>query len=321
MIKYKAAIVGLGQVGLTFDRDAKRTGIWTHFSAFERLADRYELVAVCDVDSARCVEATTRCPAVRTYGCIDDMLGSESLDIVSICTPPKFHGKQIMKCAGKVRAIICEKPLCEDISEGQEVVLACLNQGTLLAVNYYKRYDGCIPYVRERLQSGAVGAIRTVTAWYSGPLDAVGSHMIDLLRFILGDLRVQTVTSLDRERYAAVLMSKKDVLVVINRAGPREDFIFEVDILGSKGRIRILDNCTHAEFYRYQKSPQYTGYKELFQEPARSYVTHNRFLPLFMEVADRLDAGVQSALLSDGVNALETQYVLEEINVQLEKQL
>ncbi len=321
MVKYKAAIVGLGQVGLSFDRDTKRTGIWTHFSAFTRLVDRYELVAVCDVSSARLDEATSRCAALRTYACIDDLLGCESLDVVSICTPPRFHGEQIIKCAGKVRAIICEKPLCEDIWQGEEVIHTCLSQGTLLAVNYYKRYDGCIPHVRERIQSGAVGTIRTVTAWYAGPLDAVGSHMIDLLRFILGDISLQKVTALGREHYTAVFISDKGILVEMNSTGPREDFIFEVDILGSGGRIRILDNCTHAEFYRFQESQQYTGYRELFLEPARSYVTNDRFLPLFLEIADRLDNGVQGPLLSDGLNALETQRILSEINTHLEKQV
>ena len=49
-MRFRSAIVGLGQVGMMFDKDPKRKGVWTHFRAYERLEELYDLVAVCDPD-------------------------------------------------------------------------------------------------------------------------------------------------------------------------------------------------------------------------------------------------------------------------------
>jgi predicted dehydrogenase len=321
MKKHKAAIVGLGQVGLLFDEDPKRIGVWTHFTAYERLANRYELIAVCDCVASRCSMAAKRSPAIRCYEHLEEMLAAESIDVISLCTPPAVHAEQILACAGKVRAIICEKPLSHELDAGQKAIKACMAQDTVLAVNYYKRYDGCIPHVIKRLKAGDIGILRTATAWYSGPLDAVGSHVVDLLRYLLGPLNIKSLVALGPERHITILTGDGNSLIIINSTASREDFIFEIDLLGSEGRIRILDNGSHAEFYRFEDSLQYGGYKELFREPTRGHVSNERFLPLFTAVADRLDGIIGDPLVSDGVSAFESQILINEIKEKVEKNI
>ena len=311
--RLRAGIAGLGQVGLLFDDDAKRTGVWTHFSAYEQLADRYELVAVCDPDAARRQKAIARLRAVHVHDTLDAMLAAEQLDVVSICTPPDLHLAQIDACAGRVRAIVCEKPLGGgQLEASRQVVEQCAARGTLLAVNYYKRYDGCVPAVVERLRSGIIGELRSATAIYAGPLEAVGSHALDLLTFLAGPLTLRTAVRRAPDRLMAVFAFGAAGLACLQETGPREDLVFEIDLIGSEGRLRILHNAATIEAYRFAPSIRYDRYRELSLEPSMASGDGVRFIPLFAEVAAAL-SGAPITLTSSGATALETERLLEAI--------
>jgi predicted dehydrogenase len=308
--RYRAAIVGLGQVGLLFDRDEKRRGVWTHFSAYQRLPDRYDLVAVCDIDAERCAQAVERRPEIRTFASLDNLLESEEVDVLSICTPNDVHADHVEAAAGRVRAIICEKPLGDSYSSGAAAVDAAARMGTLLAVNYYKRFEPAVQQAARAIEVGAIGDIRTALALYTGPLDAVGSHAADLLCFLLGPLSVSDVVP-GVSGPTALLRSHGGAVAVLADAGLRTDLIFEVDVIGSEGRIRILDNCAHIDVQRFAASSRYGGYRELVRDSSET-IEALPFVSLFSELADVLD-GSKSRPTSDGATALVTQEVLEEV--------
>jgi hypothetical protein len=99
---------------------------------------------------------------------------------------------------------------------------------------------------------------------------------------------------------------------VLQQTGPREELIFELDIIGSAGRLRILDNCDRLEYAIFGTSSRYGGYKELFSVETPPFTPAQRFVPLFEEVADCLD-GLSVSLTSDGSTALDAQILLEKI--------
>jgi predicted dehydrogenase len=307
---FRAAIVGLGQVGMLFDEDPRRRRVWTHFSAYERL-ERFELVAVCDVDPRRRHLAVARRPSVRAFATLEELLDAEPVDVVSLCTPIDCHAEQIGACARRVRAIVSEKPLSSDIESGRRAVEACAAASTLLAVNYYKRFEPAVEKGVRLMRDGAVGEIRAATALYSGPLDAVGSHAVDLLRFIVGDLTVVCGAG-SRPGNSALFHFRTDRLAALICTGPREDLVFETDLLGEQGRLRILDNCERLELSLFEASARYDGYRELAAAPDRKAPRGEPFLSMFEEVADVLE-GKRSALTSDGASALATQVVLSKM--------
>ncbi len=312
MSRYAAAVVGLGQVGLLFDDDAKRAGIWTHVSAYERYAARFDLIAACDPDLTRRAKAQNRFPALRCYATLEEMMQAERLDVVSLCTPPDMHLGQIEMLAGRVRAIICEKPIGGVASDAARTISLCEKTGTLLAINYYKRFDGCVPQAAQLIADGRLGTIRSAEALYAGPLEAVGSHAIDLLSFLLGKLALKYACKTEDEKHLAVLAFGAAGLAVLRQTGPREELIFELDIIGSAGRVRILDNCDRLEYNLFAPSERYGGYQELRTAEVAPYRAAERFLPLFEQVADKLD-GRSLVLTSDGHSALAAQSLLETI--------
>ncbi|MEM6885659.1 MAG: Gfo/Idh/MocA family oxidoreductase [Verrucomicrobiota bacterium] len=313
MSSYRAGIVGLGQVGLMFDEDEKRDGVWTHFSAYEALGGKVDIVAVCDPDTGRCQQALDRKPGVHVYEALEDMLHQESLDMVSLCTPPSVHAEQIQACAGRVKAIICEKPLADQFDSAEAAVYSCQEMDTVLAVNYYKRFDGAVPAVKGLLEKGRIGTLTQVNAWYAGPFEAVGSHMIDLLRFFCGELSVQTVSEAGEDAYQAHLTSVEGVRINLSVTGKREDLIFECDLVGTEGRLRLLENCRDYEWYQFEPSARYSGYRELVRRETAGWQAPERFLPLFEEVIELL-GGNQKELTSSGHSALETQRLMDDIS-------
>jgi predicted dehydrogenase len=313
---YRAAVVGLGQVGLLFDSDARRSGVWTHFTAYERLTMHLNLVSVCDPDKSRQALAKQRRRTLSCYDSLGELLNGEKVDVVSLCTPPEFHAEQIAQCAGRVKAVICEKPISTDSQSARPALEVCRNTGTLVVVNYYKRFDGLVPSVKALLDGGRIGTVKLVNAIFCGPLDAVGSHMVDLLRFLFGELRIENHASRAADRFSVQLRTEDDILLNLNNVGPREEFVFELDAIGDEGRIRLLNNCSDCEFFRYRDSERYSGYRELYSAPLETLKTAERFLPLFLETVEVL-RGERRALTSDGENALRTQLLIDGIAEQL----
>jgi predicted dehydrogenase len=309
-MRHRAAIVGLGRVGMLFDEDTSRRRVWTHFSSYERLADRFDLVAVCDPDADRCNAAISRRPSLRTFASLDELLDSEPVDVISICTPIDLHAKQILRCAGRVKAIICEKTISSDTVSGTQAADACNASGTLLAVNYYKRFEASVQRAHRLVGDGDLGDVRSASAVYSGPLDAVGSHAVDLLRFLLGSLEVASAADT-----SALFRATGNGVAALLHAGSRSDLVFEIDIIGTEGRARILENCGRLEVSRFAPSGRYDGYRELVDESSFTE-SSEPFLLLFTEVADALD-GKRDGLTSDAPGALHTQRLLDTIHAQV----
>lgn len=314
MGKLRAGIVGLGQVGLLFDEDQKRKGIWTHFSAYQKLKDKYELVAACDPVALNRKKAAAR-KKINTYSDLRSMMNNEPLDVVSICTPPAFHAKQIGFLAGKVKAIICEKPLGLKLSDCQKAVMRSAKKKTLLAVNYYKRFEGPIQTLKKNiLEPGKLGKIRVVNGYYSGPFEAVGSHMLDAIRFLFGDITFVGSVQQKKEdqAYSATFKTKLETLVHLIWTGQREKLVFELGIIGTNGRSHLNHNFSKLVWGEFGSSSRYGGYDEIVKEIQVKSPQKERFLPLFNEVAESI-LWNKNVLTCSGMNALKTQMLMDKI--------
>jgi predicted dehydrogenase len=312
MSSLKCAIVGLGKVGILFDQEPGRTGVWTHFTAYERLQNEgFDLVAVCDPDPKKLELAKLRRPALRTYEKLEDLLAKEKLDIVTLSSPTELHGDQVSLCAGKVRGIFCEKPLAMNLGAARAAQEECSKKNTFLAVNYYKRWDLNFPIAKNLIvEKKKVGKINFASVSYTGPLDAVGSHAVDLMVFFFGMAKVKAKLQKNNEMIA--LLEYKDFIGEVRQLGPREKFLFDLEVLGDRGKLRITDNGSSLEFFEFSKSSRYSGYEELKSVEIESGEFPERFLPLYRQLQKSLQTG-KNHLESDGESALMAQEILGQI--------
>src|SRR3972149_878034 len=87
-----------------------------------------------------------------------------------------------------------EKPMCRTLAEADEMVAACERQHVKLALAHQTRYSPRIDRVRELIAGGELGEIMELRGRgkedrRAGGEDlmVLGSHIVDLIRYLVGD--------------------------------------------------------------------------------------------------------------------------------------
>ncbi len=142
----------------------------------------------------------------RTYKNYRDMLESEQLDIVSVCTWPSDHGEMVLASAGRgVKAVHCEKPMAPTWGEAKAMDRVCREHGVLLTFCHQRRFQAQFLTARRLLKEDAVGDLLRLEATCSNLFDW-GTHWFDMFFFYNDDIPAEWVlgqidASGDREAF------------------------------------------------------------------------------------------------------------------------
>lgn len=265
---YRAAIVGLGRIASTFDKDPKRKHVATHAGAYRRISG-VELCAVCDQDETKLAEFSKTWGVQALYKNFDLMLEKERPDIVSICTWPGSHYELAVRAVqGGVKAIFCEKPITEKLDDADRLVALCEKRGVILAVNHSRRWDEGHERVKTLLEGGRIGQLRQVQCYYTAGISNTGTHLFDLLHYYLGEpvwvkASERPVFGDKDPTLSGQMLFQNDVLVSIIGLDVKDYLIFEMEFYGSKGRLRIKHSGFDLSVSQVDESPYFSGYKEL----------------------------------------------------------
>lgn len=147
--KIRLAIVGCGRISKN------------HFGSIERHADEIELAAVCDIDpvTLRQHEAHYHVPG---YTRLEDMLKSERLDLVALCTPSGLHAGQAIVAARHGVHVMTEKPMATRWQDGVRMVKACDEAGVRLFVVKQNRRNTTLQLLKRAVQEKRFGRIHLV---------------------------------------------------------------------------------------------------------------------------------------------------------------
>ena len=97
-------------------------------------------------------------PEERRFRSTDELYASVVPEVVSVCTWPRLHHPQVIEAArAGAKAVICEKPIALDGSEAEEMLEACRNAGTRLAIAHQRAYEGAFVKLKALLAEGAIG--------------------------------------------------------------------------------------------------------------------------------------------------------------------
>ena len=185
---YKVGIIGCGRIASEFEEEAWRQHPCTHAGAYSTMSQT-KMVAACDVSKSKLEKFSKRWGVHRLYTDYRNMLSSENLDIVSICTHPKTHAQITIEAARSgVKAIFCEKPMAGSTQEARKMVEACKKRGVHLTVNHTRRWDLNYRDVREILSKKKLGEVEKINGSYTSGLFVIGTHMIDLLQYLAGNV-------------------------------------------------------------------------------------------------------------------------------------
>jgi predicted dehydrogenase len=154
--KIKTGLIGCGWYGMVDIRSALRTG-------------DVEVVAVCDVDSEHLGNSAAEIEKLqgsrpKAYKDYQELLDHKGLEVVFIATPPHWHTLPFIAACEKGFDIYCEKPLSYDVREGQAMVKAAQEAGTLVQIGFQRRQSKAFMKAKEMIAAGELGKVHQVEA-------------------------------------------------------------------------------------------------------------------------------------------------------------
>lgn len=283
---YKAVVIGLGNVGFLFDLDQKRKETWSHVSAYERCA-KTELTGAVEVSVDKTTLFEKHHPDIPVFPSVPALMEQAKADIVSICTPTDSHYPILKELLNyPVKAVFCEKPLAASRQLAKEIVGMYEKRGVVLAVNHTRRWDDNYLQAKKMVREKKIGRVKAVNALYPGQIYSIGSHLIDTIRMLVdGNIRRVSALASDRNNIdnsdpslSGWLEFTGGIPCTLISTGKREDYIFEIDVIGDEGRIRILESGEKTELFAFKESPRYSGYRELVPVPLGPVMKKDRLV-------------------------------------------
>jgi predicted dehydrogenase len=112
------------------------------------------VVAVCDSDPTRLPDGVT------CYSDYNDLLADQSVDIVSIATPPSSHKDLALKAFAAGKHTLIEKPLALSPDDTAQIIDAACAAGVKASVNFVLRYNPIVIALEEIAKAGILGKLR-----------------------------------------------------------------------------------------------------------------------------------------------------------------
>jgi predicted dehydrogenase len=208
--------IGVGMIGYAFMGKA-------HSNALHKLAYmawppplRPRLVAIAGRNAQAVQEAAARYGYERGVTDWRELVADDSIGLLDNGGPNDLHAEPSVAAAEAGKHVICEKPLGRTADESYEIWQRVAATGVkhMCAFNY--RFVPAVRLAREMLEAGELGEIlhfrgRYLQEWGdttedlwrfdpaaagSGALGDLGAHVVDLARYLVGEIR--TVSGLTR---------------------------------------------------------------------------------------------------------------------------
>ena len=230
------------------------------------LTEGCRLSAVTDRDEKR-AQALAAATGAQVLPDFRELLKMESLDAVIISTPPQFHEEIAIAAMEADKHVLCEKPLANSVEACRRMVETAHRTGRTLATGFNHRYFPAVQFVKQTLDSGAIGELDHIRAFaghtglseFSAPwmhdkevigggalLDN-GIHIIDLTRYLLGDVEevygvaTNRVWKLDRseDNGIAILKSPQGKHAILQATWSEwKGYRFSIEAYGDRGMAR-----------------------------------------------------------------------------------
>ena len=276
---FKAGLIGCGNIGAKYDENKTGNGIYTHAGMYGA-TQGIELVCAADPDPIRRQSFQNFWQIPSMYDSHLEMLAAETPDIISIATPDHTHEKIIRDVldVNPPRLIFTEKPVANSVKSAERIDRACREKGTTLVVDYIRRWDERHQELRKFIRKGNLGEIQGVTGYYVRGIRHNGCQIINLLQFFFDHITsVRTYGSPDGGSIeddpslnCIVGFADGNCANVMALDGRGYGFsIFELDIFGKKGRIRITDGGQSVTLYQAETDSRFPNFNKLAQVTSR----------------------------------------------------
>jgi predicted dehydrogenase len=277
-LAFQVAIIGAGRIGASLDHP-QSPHILTHAHGYEA-SEGFEIVGFVDRDLEKAEDAST-CWGGRAFDSIERLFEKQEVDVVSVCVPDELHYETLLALAKRpVKFIFLEKPAVRTAAEADVVRSLYAGLSIRVLVNYTRRFVPEIRKTRKAIKSGDYGTFLTGTGYYGKGLLHNGSHMVDLLQFLLGEVgEVKKISETadfydDDPSVSALLTPRAGGVFHLRHIDCRKFDIFELDLVFERKRIRICELGAVMEEYSVGDDNVFNGYRTLNKDA--EYSTEHR---------------------------------------------
>ena len=174
-----------------------------HINSWKNFKD-VDLVAVCDLDEKRAINASNLAEGIPYFTNAELMLKKTQPDVVDIITTAPSHYNLAKLAASLNISAIIQKPLAPSLKESAEIVNLSKESQTPMMVHENFRFQQPIRFVKNIVSNGEIGkplfckiTFRTSHDIYTNQpylkevdrfiLMDLGVHVLDLARFFFGE--------------------------------------------------------------------------------------------------------------------------------------
>jgi predicted dehydrogenase len=169
-----------------------------HLIRLSRIED-VEIAALYDADTVRAEEVAKRFGG-KAYTNFDEMLEEAGLDALYVCVPPFARGIYEVPAARRGIHLFLEKPIALSMEVAREIDKGIKEAGVISSVGQHIRYWECTAKVKKLLDGRPIGFVQgyhiggvfgvweRVKSKSGGMLHNMGSHNIDLARYLVGEI-------------------------------------------------------------------------------------------------------------------------------------
>jgi len=275
-MEFRCGVVGLGRMGCGFDDKPNTTSINTHAGSYFSNKNA-KFVTLCDIDQNKLLKYGKKYNIQNTYLDYKKMFQESNLDCVSICTLADSHLDIVNEAVKhKVKGIFLEKPISNSLKSSKEIIDICNKNNIKLQIDFQRRFDPLYHSIKNIVESKKFGEVQHCSIYYGAGIANTGSHFIDLARFFFGDISYvegnysqnTSNNSSDPNIEGKIIFKNSTICSIIGLDVNGKNYgIFEFDIFGSMGRIRINLAKHSAEFFEISDKSG-LAFKELTLKPS-----------------------------------------------------
>ncbi|MBS2096944.1 Gfo/Idh/MocA family protein [Carboxylicivirga linearis] len=256
--------------------------------------DNVELYGIASRSDIKAQEVAKEFSIANHYGSYEALLADSNIDAVYIPLPNHMHAEWIKKSADAGKHILCEKPLCMNTAEAEDVLEYTQRKGVALTEAFMYKFHPQWQFVRDVIRTNNIGKInyihtsfsynnpspnniRNILEYGGGAIRDIGCYAISVPRFILDKEPDQVVSHVTKhpdfktDMLSSALLDFGGTRASLH-VGTASDGYQKVDIVGTAGNIIV-----HLPFNTYSDVPAKVtvttgiGVREVSFDPVDQY--------------------------------------------------
>jgi predicted dehydrogenase len=248
-----------------------------------------EIAGICDNDRAKARALADRFNIPVAHSDISELIEYAPLDALLICTPNHLHESHVLAGLAAGLHVYAERPMALNVAGMQRVIKAGKKHDRVVMAGINHRYRPDIQMIRSFVESGELGELESIRAWWflaragryslgwrqrreqsgGGAMLDLGLGLLDLSLWLAGNPEVERVSAVFPDRAGKGVEPSGTAMVALKGGsaihldtswrfvGPGERL--GLAVRASKGSARIAPLSVWRDFHGVSKDVSIAG--------------------------------------------------------------